>query len=97
VGAKPVSPRGRPAGDAARGAALDEAAGAPRFVYDGEGVHCEPGFDESVLERLEADMHVTRWTTRDAYFGTANAVALRGGELRAVGDVRREGLGIVLS
>lgn len=78
------------------GEALGEAILAPRFVFDGVHLHCEPGADEHALEALAADLHITRWTSTNAYFGTSNAVCIRDGRLYSQGDTRREGAGIVL-
>jgi gamma-glutamyltranspeptidase len=76
---------------------LSEAVSAPRFVYDGQDLHCETGFSPETIERLAVQGPVVEWGTIDAYFGTCNgAAAATGGKLFAVGDPRREGTGIVL-
>lgn len=79
-----------------QGASLSEAIDAPRFVFDGEHLHSEPGFSDATLAAVETLVPITRWSDIDAYFGTSNGVALRDGTLFAHGDVRREGAGIVL-
>jgi gamma-glutamyltranspeptidase/glutathione hydrolase len=79
-----------------RGTPLEEAVRAPRFAWDGEALHAEPGFDEESIAVLESELDVVRWPVRDPYFGTSNGTALRNGRAFAAGDPRREATGIVL-
>ena len=83
----------------AHGLAVAEAIDYPRVHVEEPHLHCEGGFDDSVLDRLgELGYDVVRWRRRNLYFGGANAVeVLPGGELAAAGDERRGGAGIVVS
>jgi gamma-glutamyltranspeptidase/glutathione hydrolase len=79
------------------GASLEDALRAPRCVYDGEGLHWEPGHPVSDAEaRSMLECSHTDWSAHDGYFGTVNAVFCRDGVLEAAGDPRREGAGIVV-
>jgi gamma-glutamyltranspeptidase/glutathione hydrolase len=70
----------------------------PRVHVDEPHVHCEGGFDEAELERVEAAGYdVVRWRRRNLFFGGTNAVeVLAGGALAAAGDARRGGAGVVV-
>jgi gamma-glutamyltranspeptidase / glutathione hydrolase len=70
----------------------------PRVHVDEPHVHCEGGFDEAELARVEsAGYDVVRWRRRNLFFGGANAVeVLPGGALAAAGDSRRGGAGVVV-
>jgi gamma-glutamyltranspeptidase/glutathione hydrolase len=71
----------------------------PRVHVDEPHVHCEGGFDEAELARVEAAGYdVIRWRRRNLFFGGTNAVeVLPGGELAAAGDARRGGAGVVVA
>ncbi len=66
---------------------LDEAVEAPRLHWDGEVLHVEPGWDETVVAALERRWPVRRWDHQDLYFGGVHAVAPGA----AAGDPRRGG------
>jgi gamma-glutamyltranspeptidase/glutathione hydrolase len=70
----------------------------PRVHVDEPHVHCEGGFDEAELARVEAAGYdVIRWRRRNLFFGGTNAVeVLAGGTLAAAGDARRGGAGVVV-
>ena len=70
----------------------------PRVHVDEPHVHCEGGFDEAELARVEAAGYdVIRWRRRNLFFGGTNAVeVLPGGTLAAAGDARRGGAGVVV-
>jgi gamma-glutamyltranspeptidase / glutathione hydrolase len=80
------------------GLGVAEAIDFPRVHVDEPHVHCEGGFDEAVLARVEAAGYdVVRWRRRNLFFGGANAVeVLPGGTLAAAGDARRGGAGVVV-
>jgi gamma-glutamyltranspeptidase/glutathione hydrolase len=77
----------------ANGMTVHEAVEAPRLHWEDGIVHAEGG---AAADELEERYEVTRWTRRDLYFGGANAVEVRDGELAAHGDPRRGGAGIVV-
>ena len=70
----------------------------PRVHVDEPHVHCEGGFDEAELARVEAAGYdVVRWRRRNLYFGGVAGVEVgTGGTLAAAGDPRRGGHGIVV-
>lgn len=82
----------------AHGMAVAAAIDAPRVHVEDPYVHCEGGFDAVELDRVEATgRKVVRWRRRNLYFGGANAVEVCGdGSLRAAGDARRGGDGVVV-
>jgi gamma-glutamyltranspeptidase/glutathione hydrolase len=71
---------------------------APRVHVDEPHVHCEGGFAEEELARVEAwGYDVVRWRRRNLFFGGTNAVeVLPDGSLGAAGDPRRGGDGVVV-
>jgi gamma-glutamyltranspeptidase/glutathione hydrolase len=77
---------------------VEEAISAPRIYVDEPHVHCEGGHDPADLDALAAaGWDVVRWRRRNLYFGGAAAVEqLPTGELRAAGDRRRGGAGVVV-
>ena len=81
-----------------RGLDVETAIEAPRIHSEAPVVHCEGGNDEAAVAALEASgWEVVRWRRRNLYFGGAAAVeALSSGELRAAGDPRRGGAGVVV-
>ena len=80
------------------GLSVEEAIERPRVHLEGGELHCEGGHDPAELDRLEAmGWDLVRWRRRNLYFGGAAAVELRpDGTLRAAGDARRGGAGIVV-
>jgi gamma-glutamyltranspeptidase / glutathione hydrolase len=77
---------------------VGEAIDFPRVHVDEPHVHCEGGFDEGELARVEAAGYdVVRWRRRNLFFGGTNAVeVLPGGALASAGDARRGGAGVVV-
>ena len=71
---------------------------APRVHVDEPHVHCEGGFAEEELARVESwGYDVVRWRRRNLFFGGTNAVeVLPDGSLGAAGDPRRGGDGLVV-
>ncbi|MFN8222020.1 MAG: gamma-glutamyltransferase [Gaiellales bacterium] len=82
-----------------RGLSVGEAIDRPRVHVDGRLVHVEGGWAAEVAAALEADgWEVVRWADRNLFFGGTSAVELlASGELRAAGDPRRGGVGLVVS
>ena len=80
------------------GLPVDEAIEAPRVHWEEPVLHCEGGHDPAELDRVEAlGWKLVRWRRRNLYFGGAAAVeTLPGGTLRAAGDPRRGGAGVVV-
>jgi gamma-glutamyltranspeptidase/glutathione hydrolase len=80
------------------GLGVAEAIDAPRVHVDEPHVHCEGGFADAELDRLEAmGYELVRWRRRNLYFGGTNGVEmLPDGSLAAAGDARRGGAGIVV-
>jgi gamma-glutamyltranspeptidase/glutathione hydrolase len=76
------------------GLPLAEAVRAPRVHWDGERVQAEAGYTDEAYADLAARLPLNRWSTTDMYFGGVHAVE-PGGD--AVGDPRREGVGIVVT
>jgi gamma-glutamyltranspeptidase/glutathione hydrolase len=81
-----------------RGWDVTRAIEAPRIHWEDPVVHCEGGNSAAAMDALEArGWEVVRWRRRNLYFGGAAAVeALPSGELRAAGDPRRGGHGVVV-
>jgi gamma-glutamyltranspeptidase/glutathione hydrolase len=76
---------------------VGEALERPRVHLEGDDLHCEGGHDPAELDRVEAmGWSVTRWRSRNLYFGGAAAVTLDDGQLAAAGDPRRGGAGVVV-
>jgi gamma-glutamyltranspeptidase/glutathione hydrolase len=78
----------------ARGMDVHDAVEAPRLHWDDGVVQAEGGFDVGELEGRFAE--VAAWKRRNLYFGGANAVEVRDGELAGHGDPRRGGAAVVV-
>jgi gamma-glutamyltranspeptidase/glutathione hydrolase len=81
-----------------RGLDVDAAIRRPRLHVDPGVLHVEGGWDATVAELLERDgWNVVRWAERNLFFGGTSAVEIaRTGMLRAAGDPRRGGVGLVV-
>jgi gamma-glutamyltranspeptidase/glutathione hydrolase len=81
----------------AHGLSVEEAIDRPRVHLEDDVLHCEGGHDEGELEKLEQQgWNVSRWRSRNLFFGGAAAVTLEDGKLAAAGDPRRGGAGVVV-
>lgn len=78
------------------GMPLVDAVRSPRFFHDGSTLHAEPGFDDELLDVLAVEQALVRWPDEHAFFGTCNGVAIRDGSVAAMGDPRREAVGLVV-
>ena len=80
------------------GLPVAEAIEAPRVHWEEPVLHCEGGHDPAELDRLERmGWELVRWRRQNLYFGGAAAVeTLADGTLRAAGDSRRGGAGVVV-
>jgi gamma-glutamyltranspeptidase/glutathione hydrolase len=79
----------------ARGMAVGDAVDAPRVHAEAGVVHCE---DAAAADALEAEgRDVVRWRERNLFFGGVSAVERDGDALRAAGDPRRGGAGVVVA
>ena len=81
-----------------RGLTVADAIARPRLHVEGDVVHVEGGWDESVVEGLEtAGWNVVRWADLNLFFGGTSAVEVTpDGSLAAAGDPRRGGVGLVV-
>jgi gamma-glutamyltranspeptidase/glutathione hydrolase len=80
------------------GLTVAEAIDAPRVHVEEPHLHCEGGFADAELDRLEEmGYDLVRWRRRNLYFGGTNGVEmLPDRSLAAAGDARRGGAGIVV-
>ena len=79
------------------GASLADAIATPRIHHDGRRIHVEPGVREQLSAALAALAPVNRWSRSDLYFGGVHGVVrLPDGNVEAVGDLRRDGVGRVI-
>jgi len=77
----------------ARGMSVEDAVEAPRVHVEGDVVHAEAGVDVQGIDAVR----LTRWKSRNLFFGGVNAVeVLPDGTLAAAGDVRRGGAAVVV-
>ncbi|GIU95476.1 MAG: gamma-glutamyltranspeptidase [Gaiellaceae bacterium] len=80
------------------GACPAEAIEAPRLHVEGSTVHLEGGWPDAAAEALSPHWQVVRWDALNLYFGGVQAVERTpAGELRAAGDPRRGGVGLVVA
>jgi len=72
---------------------IDEAIASPRLHLDEATLSLEPG-----LRDLgdSCDLVIERWQELNLFFGGVHCVEQHGGSLRAVGDPRRDGVGLVV-
>ena len=78
----------------AGGMAVGDAVDAPRVHAEAGVVHCE---SPAAADALEADGRVVvRWRNRNLFFGGVSAVERDGAAVRAAGDPRRGGAGVVV-
>jgi len=76
---------------------LAEAVAAPRIHHDGTAIQVEPGLRAHTQAALAAEGPLNRWKAQDLYFGGVHAVArATDGRLEAVGDTRRDGVGLIV-
>ncbi|MDH3644649.1 MAG: gamma-glutamyltransferase family protein, partial [Gammaproteobacteria bacterium] len=70
----------------------------PRLHFERELLSAEGGFDPAVLAELAAQVaELHQWPGQNLFFGGVHVVAHRDGSLRAAGDARRGGVGVVVS
>jgi gamma-glutamyltranspeptidase/glutathione hydrolase len=80
-----------------RAARLEDAVRAPRLHWDRRVLQVEPGLGDEVLAALRPGREVHEWAARDLYFGGVHAVSRTAdGQVLAVGDARRAGVGLVV-
>jgi gamma-glutamyltranspeptidase/glutathione hydrolase len=80
------------------GTPVDQAIGAPRLHVEGRKLHLEGGWPDEAIDELPASWDVVRWESLNLYFGGVQAVERSpDGTLRAAGDPRRGGAGLVVS
>ena len=79
------------------GLPLDEAVGAPRMHVEGDRMSLEAGFGAEVERWMRGAFPACDlWPQVDLFFGGVHAVGQHGGVFSAVGDPRRDGVGIVV-
>jgi len=70
----------------------------PRLHFERELLSAEGGFDPAVLAELAAQVaELHQWPGQNLFFGGVHVVAHSDGSLRAAGDTRRGGVGVVVS
>jgi gamma-glutamyltranspeptidase / glutathione hydrolase len=75
-----------------------QAIDAPRIHVEGTVLHLEGGWAEEAIGRLPDRWEIVRWGGLNLFFGGVQAVErLPDGTLRAAGDPRRGGVGLVVS
>ncbi|MDP9397606.1 MAG: gamma-glutamyltransferase family protein, partial [Actinomycetota bacterium] len=76
---------------------LAAAVRAPRLHWDRSALQAEPGVPAETVAALRRHWPVNVWQRPDLYFGGAHGVARRrDGSVRAAGDDRRGGVGVVI-
>ncbi len=79
------------------GSDVTDAIRAPRVHVDGTTLHLEGGWPDADVTTLSAEWEVNRWEGINLFFGGAQAVERTSdGRLRAAGDPRRGGVGLVV-
>jgi gamma-glutamyltranspeptidase/glutathione hydrolase len=79
------------------GAPVDRAIDAPRLHVEGRTLHLEGGWPDDALAELSPSWDPVRWGALNLYFGGVQAVERQpDGTLRAAGDPRRGGAGVVV-
>lgn len=74
---------------------LDQAINHPRFHFENGILDIEKGFHQKEIEKLQLlYTNINQWQQRSLYFGGINAVA-NGNSQLAIGDSRRNGVGLV--
>ena len=80
------------------GAPVADAIEAPRLHVEGSTLHLEGGWGDHLVAELPPKWDVVRWDGLNLYFGGVQAVERAAdGTLRAAGDPRRGGAGLVVS
>jgi gamma-glutamyltranspeptidase/glutathione hydrolase len=81
-----------------RGEELAQAVAAPRLHVEDGALDVEPGLTEAEVAQLRAQFEAVRvWSKPSMFFGGVHAVLREAdGTLSAVGDFRREGVGLIL-
>ena len=80
------------------GVPVDRAIDAPRLHVEGRTLHLEGGWPDGSIESLSPAWSVVRWDALNLYFGGVQAVERTAdGALRAAGDPRRGGSGLVVT
>ncbi|MBQ61899.1 MAG: Gamma-glutamyltranspeptidase [Gammaproteobacteria bacterium] len=74
-----------------------QAVNSPRIHVEGGELNIEKGFPESVLAELEKQVdRIVSWQGSNLFFGGVHAVELSGNGIRASGDARRGGIGLIV-
>jgi gamma-glutamyltranspeptidase/glutathione hydrolase len=73
------------------------AVASPRIHVEGGELNIEKGFAASVLAELEKEVDsIVCWQGSNLFFGGVHAVELSANNIRATGDARRGGIGLIV-
>ena len=76
---------------------LEQAVGSPRIHVEHAELNMEKGFSELVTQELEKEVDsVVRWQGLNLFFGGVHTVELSDKTIRAFGDTRRGGIGLIV-
>ena len=79
-----------------RGMDIDQAVAAPRQHMENGVLHLEPGACDQPGELCDEFAQIHQWPERNLYFGGVHSVWLQDERFQAVGDSRRDGVGLVV-
>ena len=76
---------------------MEQAVRSPRIHVEHGGLNMEKGFSELVIQELEQEVDsVVRWQGLNLFFGGVHTVELSDKTIRAYGDTRRGGVGLIV-
>ena len=75
------------------GMSIEDAVASPRVHLDGSTFSLEPGMQDL---RDPGQLEIERWQELNLFFGGVHCVEQRQDSLDAVGDPRRDGVGVVV-
>ncbi len=76
---------------------LDSAIASPRIHLEKGELNLEAGFDDFVVSGLSvANQTLVKWKDQNLFFGGVHTVEVSRGNIRACGDSRRGGIGIIV-
>ena len=76
---------------------LEQAVASPRIHVEQGALNMEQGFSELDTQALEKEVDsLVRWQGLNLFFGGVHAVELSDKTIRAYGDIRRGGIGLIV-